>query len=93
MPNHVPGIIQINYPNVETGFKFVSTGKLYPLSEIVRGFKTFSSRKINLNDSNIHFQWQKSYYDHIVRNEDDLNRIRNYIQNNPIKWNRDRNNN
>ena len=93
MPNHVHGIIQINYSNVEMGFKPVSTGKIkrYPLSEIIRGFKTFLSRKINLNDSNINFKWQKSYYDHIVRGEDDLNRIRNYIQNNPLNWYRDRN--
>jgi len=123
MPNHVHGVIQINYPNVETGLKQrnvnthfnvetglkqrnvnthfnvetglkpVSTDKIqYPLSEIVRGFKTFSSRKINLNNSNINFQWQKSYYDHVIRGEKDLNRIRNYIQNNPLKWSRDRNN-
>jgi len=93
MPNHVHGIIQINYSNVEMGFKPISTGKIkrYPLSEIIRGFKTFSSRKINLNDSNINFKWQKSYYDHIVRDEEDLNRIRNYIQNNPLNWYRDRN--
>jgi REP element-mobilizing transposase RayT len=107
MPNHVHGIIQICYSNVEAGLKPIniyfnsnveaglkpaSTGKRHPLSEIIRGFKTFSSRKINLNNSNIDFKWQKSYYDHIVRDEDDLNRIRNYIQNNPFKWGLDRNN-
>ncbi len=37
------------------------------------------------------FGWHKSYYDHIVRNEDDLNRIRKYIFNNPVNWQRDEN--
>jgi len=32
------------------------------------------------------FQWQKSFFDHIVRNEQSLNNIREYIINNPLKW-------
>lgn len=34
--------------------------------------------------------WQRNYYEHIVRNEADLSRIQQYIQNNPILWQRDR---
>ena len=34
--------------------------------------------------------WQRSFYDHIIRNEENLNRIREYIQNNPLKWAFDR---
>lgn len=30
--------------------------------------------------------WQRNYYEHIIRNEKDLNNIRDYIINNPIKW-------
>jgi REP element-mobilizing transposase RayT len=33
--------------------------------------------------------WQKSYYDHIIRNEKDLNRVREYIFNNPLNWRKD----
>jgi REP element-mobilizing transposase RayT len=36
--------------------------------------------------------WQRNYYEHIVRNEDDLNRIREYIENNPANWETDREN-
>jgi REP element-mobilizing transposase RayT len=36
--------------------------------------------------------WQRNYYEHIIRNEYELNRIRQYIQNNPKNWNEDRNN-
>jgi putative transposase len=34
--------------------------------------------------------WQKSFYDHIIRNEKDLDRIREYICNNPAKWELDK---
>jgi len=36
--------------------------------------------------------WQRSYYEHIIRNEKELSRIREYIQNNPLKWDMDREN-
>ena len=34
----------------------------------------------------INFQWQKSFYDHVVRSEQDLHRIQEYIYNNPLNW-------
>ena len=36
--------------------------------------------------------WQRNYYEHIIRNEDELNKIREYIRNNPLKWHLDREN-
>jgi putative transposase len=30
--------------------------------------------------------WQRSYYDHIIRDDDDLNAVREYIANNPVQW-------
>jgi len=83
--------------NVETIHESSLRGKIkyrrqMLLSKIIGRFKMQTSKMINLNNSNINFQWQKSYYDHIVRNENDLDRIRNYIQNNPLNWNKDRNN-
>jgi hypothetical protein len=36
--------------------------------------------------------WQRNYYEHIIRKENELNRIREYIQNNPMKWEFDREN-
>ena len=30
--------------------------------------------------------WQRSFHDHIVRDDDDLNRVREYILNNPLQW-------
>jgi REP element-mobilizing transposase RayT len=65
--------------------------KKYTLSEIVRGFKTFSSKKINKIQTD-RFQWQKSFYDHIIRDKTALQKIREYIRMNPMKWDSDRNN-
>ena len=92
MPNHIHGIIIID--NVGNGFKpfptigrSVNAPKNHGLSEIMRGFKTFSSRKINemtINDGK--FRWQKSFHDRIIRGEQSLDRIRAYIHNNPLQW-------
>jgi len=98
MPNHFHGIIMIDcmrIDNVGNGFKPFPTNKTdtlkqHGLSEIIRGFKTFSSRRINETKPDTPFRWQKSYYDHIIRNEEKLNRIREYIMNNPQNWDADR---
>ena len=34
--------------------------------------------------------WQRNYYEHVVRGENELNRIREYIANNPLQWEMDR---
>ena len=36
--------------------------------------------------------WQRNYYEHIIRDEKELNTIRYYIMNNVVKWNEDENN-
>lgn len=78
MPDHFHGILIIEKQ---------PSGKNYSLSEIIRGFKTFSSKKINLDLKNDYrFQWQKSFYDRIIRNEKELYQIRKYIDQNPLKW-------
>ena len=61
------------------------------LSEFVRQFKTFSAKRINkINKTpGIHL-WQRNYYEHIIRDENDLNRIREYIANNSLKWEDDK---
>ena len=100
IPNHFHGIIEINnnyegtdLKSVRTDLKSVRTDlKKYSLSAIIQGFKIFSSRRINEKNPEVLFRWQRSFYDHIIRNEESLNRIREYIKSNPSKWFRDRNN-
>jgi REP-associated tyrosine transposase len=63
------------------------------LPEIVRGFKTFSSRQINESRNAVGAPlWQRNYYEHVIRNEQSLNRIRQYIMDNPAQWQFDREN-
>ncbi|HBV02191.1 MAG TPA: hypothetical protein DEB69_02085 [Candidatus Komeilibacteria bacterium] len=62
------------------------------MSEIIRGFKTFSSKRINEINKEIEFRWQRSFHDHFIRDQQSLNRIRIYIKNNPKKWVNNRNN-
>ena len=95
MPNHIHGIIVLR-PNpiiVGAGFKPAPTKKRHALPEIVRALKTFSSRRINeiRNTPRVKL-WQRNYYEHIVRNENELNEIRKYIQENPLKWETDKEN-
>ena len=63
------------------------------LPEIVRQFKTFSARRINKKRNKTGVSvWQRNYYEHIIRHDDELNLIRQYIINNPSKWREDENN-
>ena len=102
MPNHVHGVVVINKPDVLEGARHEKTGvgarhgaslhvnrfgPLNPqsLSCIINHFKGAVTRNIHKN-YDPHFSWQSRYYDHVVRNEHSLNRIRSYIQNNPMNW-------
>jgi putative transposase len=98
MPNHIHGIMILSRDHVAGigvggGLKPAPTAKMHALPEIIRGFKTFSSRRINeLRGTPGTKLWQRNYYEHIIRNDDELNRIRQYIIDNPINWATDRNN-
>jgi REP element-mobilizing transposase RayT len=106
MPNHFHGIVIIyctgvgacrgvgacgvraycNTPLRQRGFQSPSNN----LGAIVRSFKSSVKRRCNQNGLE-HFEWQRNYYEHVVRNENDLARIREYIVNNPLKWELDKN--
>lgn len=60
---------------------------------IVRSFKSATTKRINaLRATPGAPVWQRNYYEHIVRNEHDLERIRQYIAENPARWHLDREN-
>jgi len=69
-----------------------------PLHKIIQWFKTMTTNEcIRSVKQNILPQfhgrlWQRNYYEHIIRNEDDLNQIREYISGNPVKWETDKEN-
>ena len=78
MPNHVHGIIilkkDIPLTRVIQTFKSVST------NEYIRGVHGQGWEKF---DGTL---WQGSFYDHVIRNDQDLFRIQEYILNNPLQW-------
>lgn len=55
------------------------------LGKVIRHYKAKVSRVIRM-ETDKNFKWQSNYYDHIIRNQQDLERIRYYIKNNPLKW-------
>jgi REP-associated tyrosine transposase len=72
MPNHFHALIRLSQGNTSN------------LSQIIRNFKSTSSRKIRMfRHLNV---WQKGFYDRIVRTERELNLIRLYIDLNPLMW-------
>ncbi len=75
--NHSP--VNLNRP----------TGTSRTIGSIVRGFKIGVTKKLNINFSDSRSKksiWQRNYWEHIIRDEQDLNRIREYILNNSLKW-------
>jgi len=83
MPNHLHGIIILKY--VETGHAPSLQVKQPTLGNVIGSFKSAISKWAHKNNYK-NFEWQPRFYDHIIRNENDLRRIRTYIQNNPLKW-------
>ena len=64
-----------------------SVGGNHGLPEIVRQLKTFSARRINeLRGTPRKPVWQRNYYDSIIHNEQNLNRVRCYIMHNPANY-------
>ena len=76
MPNHIHGIIVID------------AEKTASLTHIIGQYKMTVTKKIHKVDSEINV-WQRSFYDHIIRNQADYERIWLYIHGNPQKWDTD----
>lgn len=97
MPNHFHAIFIINdngrgvLPYAPAPATFRSPSQT--VGAIVRGFKSAATKKINEMRNTPGLEvWQRNYYEHIIRNENKRNLIRQYIVNNPLKWGFDREN-
>lgn len=90
MPNHIHCIIVLNGLMNAAQSTQTKTPELY---NIVRCLKIFSTREINaLRNTPGATVWQRNYYERVIRNEDELNRIRTYIISNPMLWMHDKEN-
>jgi REP element-mobilizing transposase RayT len=81
-------------PTVHTGETVKINGtKPQSLAAITQNYKSVSTRQINrMNKAKGNVIWQRNYYEHIIRNEEALNNIREYIVNNSINWVKDQEN-
>ena len=91
MPNHIHGIIVIT-DGSRGGSRTAPTGttKQKPLGSFIGAFKTVSTKQINkLRKSPGKPVWQRNYFERVVRNENELTKIHEYIVNNPLQWDLD----
>jgi REP element-mobilizing transposase RayT len=99
MPNHLHGIVIINEHILEIGKgnRDILGARDAPLrqeansiSSFVAGFKSAVTKRINLLRDNRDIPiWQRNYYESIIRDEQSLIAIREYINNNPFQWKKD----
>lgn len=91
MPNHFHGIILFTKQlgSIQNTPLHMSRNQRrnMGLSKYIGRFKMLSAKQINIIRQTPGVTvWQRNYYEHIIRNDDDLSRIREYIENNPLKW-------
>lgn len=99
MPNHVHGIIWIN-ENDDVGARrrrapTEQFGKptMGSLPTIIRAYKSAVTYAINeMRNTHGAPVWQRNYYEHVIRDQTDLEQIYKYIQFNPIQWEKDEEN-
>ena len=94
MPNHFHGVIIINNDPVDGAEKQgAHTGA--PLPTIIQWFKTMTTNEYIRGVKQLGWEpfagklWQRNYYEHIIRNDAELERIDIYITNNPANWQAD----
>jgi REP element-mobilizing transposase RayT len=94
MPNHLHGILII-HDDCRGGSQCKGGSRTAPtetvkrksLGRLIGAFKTVSSKQINqIRNTPGHPVWQRNYYEHIIRSEEEMDRIREYIIENPMRW-------
>jgi REP element-mobilizing transposase RayT len=89
MPNHFHGILII-HEHSRGGSRSAPTTtpiKRKPLGGLIGAFKMVSTKHINLlRNTEGQVVWQRNHYEHIIRNDDDHDRIHRYIESNPLNW-------
>jgi REP element-mobilizing transposase RayT len=95
MPNHFHALLALE--SSRRGVLNTPSGQFHSPSQtlgaILRGFKAATTKKINECRGRFgEVLWQRNFYEHVVRDEAELSRIREYIENNPTQWLLDREN-
>lgn len=87
MPNHIHMIVQI-YPEKRAVHEPPLRSERSVMDKLVGFMKMNASKKIHLTGGN-KTVWQRSYHDHIIRNENDYKNIWLYIDSNVRLWEKD----
>jgi putative transposase len=87
MPNHIHGILKLNRPDYASGNPNQFGPQSGTLGAIIRGYKASVKRFANLHK--LEFNWQSRFYDIIIKDQQDLWAIKNYIQANLSNWKKD----
>ncbi len=90
MPNHVHGLLCIDKLDHDDWQPNAFGPQSKNLASILRGYKIGVTKYAT--SENIDFGWQPRFHDRIIRNANELDRIRHYIVQNPANWERDNNN-
>jgi len=89
MPNHLHGIVVVDDTR-RGGSRTAPTTPRKPLGRLIGAFKTVSTKRINEIRGTPGFPvWQRNYYEHIIRNQTELEEIRRYTLENPLRWDDD----
>ena len=81
---------KINHSSEIQSSKQAISMKPKSLSSLIAGFKSATTKKINMiRETPQNPVWQRNYYDNIIRNDESLDKIREYVQNNPLSWEND----
>jgi REP element-mobilizing transposase RayT len=97
MPNHIHGTLVVgDNPRAKHSLAANASPLHRPapkgthggsISAIVQNFKSTTTRRVHsLTTTKGLRLWQRGFYDHVIRDEPDLDRIRRYIEENPLRW-------
>jgi REP-associated tyrosine transposase len=93
MPNHVHGVIVLgaSRAGVPKGAASSAPTNDWPaLGRVVRAFKSLSGIEVNRRLKRRGPPlWQRNYYEHVIRDGEDLAGVRTYIADNPLRWDQD----
>jgi REP element-mobilizing transposase RayT len=94
MPNHIHAIVRIHDRRGGSGTAPGGASRCAPtkpLGRLIGAFKTVSTKRFNeIRGTPGTVVWQRNYYEHIIRNEDECEKIREYVRRNPLLWACDR---
>ena len=96
MPNHIHVILVIEGSHFLTGdnqnvgnnvrYSLRRPHNMQLLPKIISQYKSSVTRHLRKQSIEHPFRWQRSFYDHVIRDDESLDDIRAYIRNNPLNW-------